>query len=222
MDFLEKNKHMQYNDSLMHYISDHSDSEDAVLQNITRRTYLEEVYPRMLSGHLQGVVLKLLSKMIRPASILEIGTFTGYSAICLAKGLRKGGRLHTIEQNDELQHKIAENFCEAGVEEQIQLHIGDAKTIIPALNIQFDLVFIDADKSEYPNYYKLVKPKLEAGGVMIADNVLWGGKVVDDTDNKDKESLGIQQFNQMVKHDPQMEKVILPLRDGLFMIRKKD
>ncbi len=213
---------MQHDDSLMQYISDHSDQEDEILKKITRRTYLEEIYPRMLSGHLQGVVLKLISKMVRPASVLEIGTFTGYSAICLAKGLSKGGVLHTIEKNDELQHKIIENLREAGVEQQIQLHIGDAKNIIPTLQQQFDLVFIDADKSEYPDYYQLIKPVLATKGVIIADNVLWGGKVIEEVDKQDKESFGIQQFNQMVKGDPMMEKVILPLRDGLFIIRKKD
>ncbi len=213
---------MQYDESLMQYISDHSDPEDEVLKKITRRTNLEEIYPRMLSGHLQGVVLKLISKMLRPVSVLEIGTFTGYSAICLAKGLSRGGVLHTIEKNDELQHKIIENFRESGLEQQIQLHIGDAKSIIPSLNTWFDLVFIDADKSEYPEYYERIKPIMAPGGVIIADNVLWGGKVLEEADKQDKECKGIQQFNQMVKDDPEMEKVILPLRDGLFFIRKKD
>lgn len=212
---------MQYDESLMQYISDHSDPEDEVLKKITRRTNLEEIYPRMLSGHLQGVVLKLISKMVRPASVLEIGTFTGYSAICLAKGLSKGGMLHTIEKNDELQHKIIENLRESGLQQQIQLHIGDAKSIIPSLNTRFDLVFIDADKSEYPEYYEQVKPNLVPGGVIIADNVLWGGKVLEETGKQDKEIQGIRRFNQMIKEDSMMEKVILPLRDGLFIIRKK-
>jgi predicted O-methyltransferase YrrM len=203
------------------YILNHSDREDPVLAELNRETNLKILRPRMLSGHLQGKVLEMISKMIHPERILELGTYTGYSAICLAKGLKEKGILHTIEINDELEEIIRKYFLKAGIENSVDLHFGDARKIIPQLNEQFDLVFIDADKREYLEYYHLVFDVVKPGGFILADNVLWSGKVIELESPDDEYTKGIFDFNRFIKNDDRIEKVILPLRDGLTLIRKK-
>jgi len=202
------------------YIKNHSDPEDNVLNELSRETNLKVPGARMLSGYIQGRLIEFISKMIKPERVLEIGTFTGYSAICLAKGLKEDGIIHTIEINDERENIIRKYFNKAKVDSKIILHIGDASEIIKNLNEEFDLVFIDADKENYTNYYKLCIEKVKKGGFILADNVLWGGKVL--SNNIDDEStLGIKAFNKYVKNDKSVEKFILPLRDGLMLIQKK-
>lgn len=203
------------------YILDHIDAEDELLKELDRETNLKVLGARMISGHLQGQVLTFLSKMIQPKSILELGTFTGYSAICLAKGLADGGSLHTIEIDDELESIAAKYFKKAGLEEKIQQHIGSALDIVPQLSESFDLVFIDADKREYLSYYDLVFDKVPSGGYIVADNTLWSGKVVETAKKDDHQTLGIIEFNKKLQADKRVEKVILPLRDGMTVIRKK-
>lgn len=203
------------------YILGHIDPEDEVLRELDRETNLNVTGARMLSGHLQGLVLTQLSKMIQPENILEIGTFTGYSAICLAKGLRKGGRLITLEINDELESLAKKYFKKAGLEERIEMRIGSAIEIIPELDMQFDLVFIDADKREYSKYYHLVFDKVKNGGYIFADNTLWNGKVLEKPASDDLQTKGIIEFNNLIRNDSRVEKVILPLRDGMTLIRKK-
>lgn len=203
------------------YILDHIDSEDPVLQEIDRETHLKVLGARMLSGHLQGQLLTLLSKMIQPERILEIGTFTGYSAICLAKGLTERGKLITIELDDELEDLAQKYFAKAGLQKKINQVVGPALEIIPSLSETFDLVFLDADKREYVDYYNLVFDKVRNGGYIIADNTLWSGKVLEKPAPDDEQSQGIIAFNEMIKNDSRVEKVILPLRDGMTIIRKK-
>jgi len=203
------------------YILDHIDEEDPVLLELDRETHLKVLGARMLSGNLQGQVLTMLSKMIQPEKILEVGTFTGYSAICLAKGLTKTGKLITIEMNDELEYLSAKYFKKAGLAEKIVQRIGPALEIIPEIDETFDLVFLDADKREYADYYNLVFEKVRTGGYIIADNTLWNGKVLEQPSPDDAQTRGIIAFNKMVKTDSRIEKVILPLRDGLTIIRKK-
>lgn len=203
------------------YILDHSSPEDPVLYELDRETNMKILRPRMLSGHLQGLLLEMLSRMIQPKRILEIGTFTGYSAICLAKGLKDGGKLHTIEVNDELEWIASKYIEKAGLRDQIVQHIGDACEIIPGLDGCFDFVFVDGDKREYCRYYDLVFDKLCPGGYLLADNILWDGKVVEEVDRRDGQTIGILEFNTKVKDDPRVSQVILPLRDGLMLIRKK-
>jgi len=206
---------------LDNYILEHIDNEDAVLTELDRVTNLKVLGARMISGHLQGQVLSMLSKMIRPKTILELGTFTGYSAICLAKGLQEGGKLITIEIDDELEILAQNYFQKAGMQDKIEQRIGPAIEIIPDLKDKFDLVFLDADKREYVNYYKLIIDKLESGAYIIADNTLWNGKVLDTPKTDDWQTKGILEFNSFVKDDLRVEKVILPLRDGMTVIRKK-
>lgn len=206
---------------LNQYILDHIDEEDPVLAELDRETNLNVLRPRMLSGKLQGEILEMLSKMISPKYILEIGTFTGYSAICLAKGLTEGGKLHTIEINDELKPIAKKYFKKSGLSDKIIQHTGNACEIIPSINLPFDLVFIDGDKREYLSYYDLIFDKLTPGGFIIADNILWSGKVVDTSSEKDEQTLEIMNFNEAVKNDSRVSKVILPIRDGLFLIQKK-
>ena len=203
------------------YILNHIEAEDEVLNELDRETNLKVLGGRMISGHLQGQVLTMLSKMIQPRTILEIGTFTGYSAICLSKGLQKNGKLITIEINDELESIASKYFEKAGVKEYIEQRIGSAIEIIPLLNESFDLVFIDADKREYTEYYELVFEKVPSGGYIIADNTLWSGKVLDVPASDDNYTKGIIEFNTLIKNDSRIEKVILPLRDGMTVIRKK-
>ncbi|WP_321288620.1 O-methyltransferase [uncultured Sunxiuqinia sp.] len=202
------------------YILAHIDEEDPVLTELERDTFLNVLQPRMLSGHLQGTILKMLSQLLHPKQILEIGTFTGYSAICLAKGLAEGGQLHTIEINDELESMALRYFQKAGLATKIIQHIGDAETVIPSLNEQFDLVFIDGNKREYSSYFDLVIDKVPSGGLIIADNILWSGKVTEQPDPNDEQTIAILEFNQKVKNDPRVSQTIIPLRDGLTLIRK--
>ncbi len=201
------------------YIESHTTPEDDVLYKLNRTTYLKTFYPNMLSGHVQGKFLEMVSHMIRPQFILEIGTFTGYSAICLAKGLVPGGKLITFESNEEMENFASEYISKAGMDNRIELIMGDALQIIPALDQVFDLMFIDADKEQYVDYYELALPKLRKGGFILADNVLWGGKAVHDK-KPDKETQGIRRFNEHVKNDSRVEQVILSIRDGLLLIRK--
>lgn len=203
------------------YILHHIDAEDAVLAELDRATNLRVLGARMISGHLQGQVLSMLSKMIQPTTILELGTFTGYSAICLAKGLQKGGKLITIEIDDELEMFAQEFFRKAGVHDQIDQRIGSALDIIPTLSETFDLVFLDADKREYVKYYNLLIDKMQSGAYIMADNTLWSGKVLDTPKKDDSQTKGILEFNTLVKNDTRVEKVILPLRDGMTIVRKK-
>lgn len=202
------------------YILTHGDAEPDYLAKINRKTHLKMINPRMLSGHLQGRVLSMLSKMIQPERILEVGTYTGYSALCLAEGLSAKGKLHTIECDDELEDFIRENIESSPYKEQIVLHIGDAKKLISEIDEVFDLVFLDADKREYQVYYDAVFPKLRRGGFMLVDNTLWDGKVLLEQDDKDNQTEAIRQFNDYVAADSHVEKLILPLRDGLTLIRK--
>jgi caffeoyl-CoA O-methyltransferase len=204
------------------YILGHSEDEDEVLKELDRETNLHILNPRMLSGHLQGKLLEMFSRMIRPDQILEIGTYTGYSAICLAKGLRKEGLLHTIEINDELESIARKYFIKAGLSNKIVQHIGPAIEIIPTLHQTFDLIFLDADKLEYCNYFDLVFDKLRPGGFILADNVLWNGKVLETPPTKDSQANAIIRFNGKIKNDPRVSQIILPIRDGLMLVRKKE
>lgn len=203
------------------YITQHSDAEPAYLSKINRNTHLKIINPRMLSGHLQGRVLAMFCQMIQPERVLELGTFTGYSALCMAEALPDNGVLHTIECDDELEDFILENFAGSVHGKKIRLHIGDALTVIGQLDETFDLVFIDADKREYLAYYEAVLPKLSTGGFILADNTLWDGKVVQKVVPNDHQTIEIMKFNDFVAADTRVEKVMLPLRDGLTIIRKK-
>ena len=203
------------------YILDHSDPEDPLLAELNRETHLKILRPRMLSGHLQGKILEMISKMIRPQKILEIGTYTGYSAICLSKGLQKDGVLHTIEINDEMEHFIRKYLQKAYLENKIKLHIGNALKIIPDIEETFDLVFIDGDKRQYSEYYHTLFDYVKPGGFILADNVLWSGKVIELESPDDEYTKGIFAFNELITKDNRVEKVIIPLRDGLTLIRKK-
>jgi predicted O-methyltransferase YrrM len=203
------------------YALKNSDAESDILKKLNRETHLKMTMPQMLSGHLQGLMLQVFSKMIRPKNILEIGTFTGYSAICLASGLQEGGKLHTIDVNEEFQEMILQYIKEADLENKIRLHIGDAVNILPTLKEEFDLVFIDADKENYSIYYDLVFPKVKQGGFIIADNVLWSGKILNSPMKMDFETKSIYEYNLKIKNDSRVENVLLPLRDGLMIARKK-
>ena len=202
------------------YILENSTPEDPVLEELYRQTHLRFVNPNMVSGHIQGRLLEMISKMIHPENILEIGTFTGYSAICLSKGLRHGGRLLTIEINDEFAEIAHSYFCRAGVESKITQLTGDALEIIPGLDQTFDLVFIDGDKREYFEYFKQIFEKVKQGGFILVDNVFWGGKVIE-KNTGDPQARGIIEFNESVIKDNRVENIILPIRDGLMLIRKK-
>jgi len=205
---------------LEEYISTHSTPENDILASITRETHLHVLNPHMLSGHVQGRVLSMISHMLRPKRILELGTFTGYSALCLAEGLEEGGKLVTIEHNDELEEMIRRNFARSPLGERIELRIGDCILEIEKLEGPFDLVFIDADKREYCAYLEVLYPLVPIGGFILADNTLWDGHIVDPAYDKDKQTLGLRAFNDHVAADERFEQVILPLRDGLTIIRK--
>ena len=203
------------------YCEAHTTPESELLYRLNRQTNLETVNPRMLSDQLQGQFLTFISKMLRPERILEIGTFTGYSALCLAEGLAEDGRLVTIEHNDELEETIERNFSRSSLSDRIELRIGDCKLVIGDLKDElFDLVFIDADKREYCAYLDLVYPLVPVGGFILADNTLWDGHIIDPAYDKDKQTLGLRAFNDKLKEDDRFEQVILPLRDGLTLIRK--
>ena len=207
--------------SLEEYILNHSEAEPEYLRRINRATHLRLINPRMLSGHLQGRFLSMICAMTQPKRVLELGTFSGYSALCMAESMPDDGILHTIEIDDELEDFILENILSVEHGKKIYLHIGDALTEIEKLDEMFDLVFIDADKRQYSAYYEAIFPKLRNGGVMIVDNTLWSGKVVDEIAKNDKQTQEILRFNDFVANDNRVEKIILPLRDGLTMIRKK-
>ena len=212
MDFLPE--------ELQGYIETHTRDEGDVLKALERETYLKVLMPTMVSGHVQGQTLRMLSRMINPKYILEIGTFTGYSGICLADGLLPGGKLVTLDINEELENMVRGYFKKAGVEDKIDFVIGNAVDIIPKLDYTFDLVFIDADKENYSRYYDLAWPKLRPGGYIIADNVLWSGKVV--KPNPDKDTKAIMAFNDKVQADTRVDNVMIPQRDGIMVIRKKE
>lgn len=202
------------------YITDHISPEEDYLHELDRETHLKVLRSRMLSGHLQGQILSMISCMIKPRCILEIGTFTGYSALCLAKGLTEGGLLHTIEIDDELESIVQKYFLKAGMADRIIQHIGDARKIIPTIDQPFDLVFIDADKREYCEYYNLVFDRVAVGGYILADNILWDGKVVDPDAANEEQTRGILDFNELVQSDPRVKNVILPIRDGIMVVEK--
>jgi len=211
---------MKIDQQLENYILSHTVEEDPLLRRLYRETYLKLVNGRMCSGHLQGSILTFFSKMISPERILEVGTYTGYSAICLAKGLPVGGKLHTIEINDELEQFAAGYFLESGFGDRIIQHIGDASDILPLLDDCFQLAFLDGDKRQYLEHFQLIYPKMTTGGLVIADNTLWGGKVVGKVSRNDEQTVSILEFNDFVKSDPRVEVTILPVRDGMTLLRK--
>jgi predicted O-methyltransferase YrrM len=202
------------------YIDLHTTDEDELMHTVNRETHLTTYYPRMLSGKVQGKFLEMISYMIKPQFILEIGTFTGYSALALAKGLTPNGKLITLEVNEEMKTPLERNFARSKYQNQIQLVIGNAIDIIPTLDQSFDLIFIDADKEQYVEYYQLSMEKLKTGGFMLIDNVLWSGKVTNPAASQEKETAGIVAVNQIVAEDPRVEQVMLSVRDGLLLIRK--
>ncbi len=212
-----------YNALIDDYMARHSDAEPEFLAAVNRETHLRTINPRMMSGHFQGRILKMLVRMAQPQRILEIGTFTGYSALCMAEGLTAASaHIDTIEIDDELEDFIRQNFAQSPYNEQITLHVGDARTVIPTLTGELDFVFIDADKREYLDYYELVLPRVRKGGFILADNTLWDGKVlIENPPSGDHQTIAVKQFNDFIANDQRIEKVILPLRDGLTLIRKK-
>ncbi len=206
-------------EKLDEYVVNHSEKEPELLQQLNRETYQKILQPRMLSGHYQGRVLSILSKLIRPKNILEIGTYTGYSALCLAEGLQKNGELHTIDINEELEDFQRKYFNLSDYGKQIHQHIGDASKIIPNLDLKFDLVFIDADKPNYPLYFDLVIDKMNSGAVILSDNVLWNGKVIEPVEEEDISTKALLEYNKLLIEDKRIETVVLPIRDGLTISR---
>ena len=202
------------------YILDHIDKEGKYLAELYRKAHVKLLRPRMLAGHLQGRILKMLVRLHHPQRILEIGTYTGYATLCLAEGLSDGGEIHTVEIDDEMEDFIREQFEQSHLKDKIRLHIGDIREIIPRLEGCFDMVYIDGDKREYCDYYDCTFDKVRSGGVILADNTLWNGKVWETPHPNDQQTLGIIRFNEMVKQDTRIEKIILPLRDGLTVIYK--
>lgn len=212
MEFLDR--------KIEQYVESFTREEGSVLAELNRETYAKVMTPRMLSGHLQGQTLRLFSQMINPKNILEVGTYTGYSALCMVDGLQPGGKLITIDVNEELHEMVQRYIDKAGRSEQIEALVGNALEVIPELNYQFDLVFIDADKENYSNYYDLVFDKLSVGGYIIADNVLWSGKVLEDDADLDKDTVALKEYARKLKADDRVETVMLPIRDGLLVARK--
>ena len=208
-------------EALNNYVVEHSEDEPALLADLTRETYQKVLQPRMLSGHYQGRVLSVLSQLIRPKKILELGTFTGYSALCLAEGLVKGGTLHTIDRNEELVELQRRYFDRSEYGSQIYQYTGRALEIIPKLKAKFDLVFMDADKSNYVNYFHLIIDNLKSGGVILSDNVLWSGKVIETVKNSDLSTKCVMAYNKLLKTDKRLKTVLLPIRDGLTISIKK-
>lgn len=213
MDFLPE--------KLNDYVEKHSQHEPELLQKLNRETWQKILVPRMLSGHLQGRVLSMLSKLIQPKNVLEIGTYTGYSALCLAEGMQENGELHTIDINEELFDFQRKYFDESTFGKQIFQHLGNALEVIPKLDKTFDLVFIDADKSNYPNYLEIILPKLKKGAVILSDNVLWSGKVVETVKEDDLDTKALLKYNEALNNHPKLETVLLPIRDGLTISRVK-
>ena len=202
------------------YCESHTTEESDLLYRLNRQTHLQTLNPRMASGQLQGQFLSLISKMIQPRRILEIGTFTGYSAICLAEGLTSDGLLHTIEINEEYEDRIRQFISQSPDNQKIVLHIGDAKTIVPTLGITWDLIFIDAEKTDYQVYYDMVLPQVRKNGFRLIDNTLWNSKVVHEVAHNDKDTQAIMAFNDRVQQDPRVRNLLLPFRDGIMMIEK--
>lgn len=211
----------QLSDELDDYILRHIDAEPPVLADLNRTTHVRCLYSNMCSGHLQGRILKMIVRMVKPRRVLELGTFTGYSALCLAEGMSAEGEVHTVEINDELADMITEYFDRAEWGRRITMHIGDASEVVPAITTEpWDMVFIDANKRSYCDYYRMVLPLVKPGGFILADNTLWYGKAAEGAN--DAQTRGIMEFNRMVADDPSVEKVMLPLRDGLTIIWKKE
>ncbi|MCT4613248.1 MAG: O-methyltransferase [Marinifilaceae bacterium] len=211
---------LEINKDLEEYIENHSQAESDVLKELDRETHLRMLRPRMLSGHIQGTLLKMLCKMIKPKRILEIGTYTGYSAISMGLAVDDNCIIDTIEFNDELEDFILKFVHKAQLEDKIRLHIGPALEIIPDLNEKYDMVFIDADKREYTKYAKLILPKLNSDGYILADDVLWDGKVIEEIDEKDLQTKGILEFNKFIQENTELENILLPIRHGLMIARK--
>lgn len=203
------------------YASDHSQKEPILLQELFKETWQKALVPRMISGHYQGRVLSMISKLVSPKTILEIGTYTGYSALCLAEGLQKNGVLHTIDHNEELYDFQRKYFDLSNYKDQIKQHVGEALELLPDIKGPFDLVFIDADKANYSNYFKAVIDKMNPGGVILSDNVLWSGKVTEAPNEKDEDTKALIIYNQIMNQDPRIETVLLPIRDGLTISRVK-
>ncbi|WMN06309.1 O-methyltransferase [Marivirga arenosa] len=207
---------------LERYVEAHTENENELLYRINRETHTEVLKPRMLSGHLQGRVLSMISHMIQPKNILEIGTYTGYSALCMAEGLQNDGKLITVDVNEELKDRLTEYFNESDFAEKIELKIGKALDIVPKLDVEWDMVFIDADKSNYQNYYDICIDKVKTGGYILVDNVLWSGKVLEKNRKKlDKDTEAMLNFNEFVHKDERVQNVLFPIRDGLMILRKK-
>lgn len=204
---------------LEEYIECHSEKEPQYLSDLNKETYQKVLLPRMLSGHFQGRVLSMLSKLIRPVNILEIGTYTGYSALCLCEGIQENGQLHTIDIKEELIDFQRKHFDKSPWGKQIVQHLGEAINIIPGLDKKFDLVFIDADKENYIRYFEMIVPKMNQGGVILSDNVLWSGKVLEPLQKNDWSTKVLLEYNQLLKNDPRVETVLLPIRDGLTVSR---
>lgn len=202
------------------YLREHSDAQSQALDWIVRQTHIRTNYPQMLSGSVQGALLTMLVKLVKPRRVLEIGCFTGYSTVCMAYGLPEGGHIDSLEINEELEYLILEGFEKAGVKDRVTMHFGDAKKTLGTLQGPYDLVFMDADKRDYCAYYEQMKPLLHSGSLILADDVLWDGKVYADPVPGDAQTRGIVAFNDMIAADPTVEKVLLPLRDGLYLIRK--
>ena len=208
-------------EELENYAAQHTEDEPLLLQELNKRTHLNVLQPRMISGHFQGRFLSLLSKMVQPRTILEIGTYTGYATLCLAEWLHPEGVLHTIDIKEELTDLQREFFDRSGYGNQIVQHLGKAADIIPSLDTTFDLVFIDADKQNYAHYFDLVIEKMNRGGIILSDNVLWSGKVVEEVKHNDKHTQALMAYNQKIKDDPRVETVLLPIRDGITLSRVK-
>ena len=206
-------------DDLEDYIEQHSEKEPELLERLSRETYQKILLPRMLSGHFQGRVLSMLSKLIRPVNILEIGTYTGYATLCLSEGMRPEGQLHTIDIKEELVDFQRKYFDQSPWGAQIVQHLGEARAVLPTLNVKFDLVFIDADKENYLNYYEMIVPMVNKGGVILSDNVLWSGKVVQELQPNDMSTKVLLEYNRLLRDDPRVETVLLPIRDGLTVSR---
>lgn len=213
MDFISK--------ELKVYAEAHTEAEPELLQQLSKETWQKVLQPRMLSGHYQGRILSLISKLIQPRCILEIGTYTGYSALCLAEGLSKDGKIHTIDRNEELYDLQRKYFLLSGHGKKIFQYTGDARKIIPKINAEFDLVFIDADKTSYPLYFELIIDQLKSGGVILSDNVLWSGKVIEELNPRDKDTKALLEYNRLLKEDSRIESVLLPIRDGFTISRKR-
>jgi len=203
------------------YVVKHTQNEPQILKELSKETWQKVLNPRMLSGNFQGRVLSMLSKLVQPKSVLEIGTYTGYSALCIAEGLHPEGVIHTIDKNEELYSLQEKYFKKSGYPNQIQQYVGNALDIIPTMNSTFDLVFIDADKSNYINYFHLIMEKMNSGGIILSDNVLWSGKVIEELDEKDMDTKVLLAYNTLLNSDERLETVLLPIRDGLTISRVK-